>query len=178
MQLETDRLMIQPISPDMAEDVHRNSLDADVRRFVPDEVFETVEEARATLVALEGFLVSGQGPQIYATLLKSGRNIGYVQAIPLDTENWEIGYHIARPYTGNGYATEAVRAFLPAIMSRRGLKRMLGVCLEENVASVRVLEKCGFQLEYAGMSQYRGRTTRICRYIFPPTSDCTIPTEL
>ncbi|MDZ7834380.1 MAG: GNAT family N-acetyltransferase [Alkalibacterium sp.] len=30
----------------------------------------------------------------------------------------EIGYHIAEKYTGRGYATEAVRAFLPVIMKQ------------------------------------------------------------
>jgi hypothetical protein len=30
----------------MAEAVHRNSVDADNRRYLPDEVFETAEDAR------------------------------------------------------------------------------------------------------------------------------------
>ena len=33
----------------MAYDVHKNSLDEDNRKFVPDEVFETIEEAQAFL---------------------------------------------------------------------------------------------------------------------------------
>ncbi len=45
MKIETERLTITRFTMDMAEAVHRNSLDADNRRFVPDEVFETVEEA-------------------------------------------------------------------------------------------------------------------------------------
>lgn len=42
-KIETDRLMITEFTPDMAQAVHENSLDEDNRRFVPDEVFETVE---------------------------------------------------------------------------------------------------------------------------------------
>ena len=42
MRIETERLVITEFSPEMAEDVHLNSLDEDNRRFVPDEVFETV----------------------------------------------------------------------------------------------------------------------------------------
>jgi len=45
MNIETDRLTITRFTMDMAEAVHLNSLDEDNRRFVPDEVFETVEEA-------------------------------------------------------------------------------------------------------------------------------------
>ena len=46
MRIETDRLVITELTPDMAQAVHENSLDEDTRRFVPDEVFETLEEAR------------------------------------------------------------------------------------------------------------------------------------
>ena len=42
--LKTERLTITEFTPDMAQAVHENSLDEDNRRFVPDEVFETVEE--------------------------------------------------------------------------------------------------------------------------------------
>ena len=45
MRIETSRLVITEMAMDMAEDVHKNSLDEDTRRFVPDEVFETVVEA-------------------------------------------------------------------------------------------------------------------------------------
>ena len=45
MEIQTERLIICEFTPDMAEAVHLNSLDEDNRRFVPDEVFETVEEA-------------------------------------------------------------------------------------------------------------------------------------
>ena len=45
-RIETERLLITEMTMEMAQDVHENSLDEDVRRFVPDEVFETPEEAR------------------------------------------------------------------------------------------------------------------------------------
>ena len=46
MRIETERLVITEFTPDIAQVVHDNSLDEDNRRFVPDEVFETVEDAR------------------------------------------------------------------------------------------------------------------------------------
>ena len=42
MRIETERLIITEMTMDMAPDVHENSLDEDTRRFVPDEVFETL----------------------------------------------------------------------------------------------------------------------------------------
>ena len=49
--VETDRLFITEMTADMAMDVHQNSLDEDTRRFVPDEVFETPEDAKDDLQA-------------------------------------------------------------------------------------------------------------------------------
>ena len=54
MRIETERLIITKFTMDMAEAVHRNSLDEDNRRFVPDEVFESVEEAADTVGFLMG----------------------------------------------------------------------------------------------------------------------------
>lgn len=164
MHIETDRLIITEFRPAMAEAVHRNSLDEDTRRFVPDEVFETVEEAAETIAFLMDCYASGDGPLVYPVLLKDGTNIGYVQAVPLEEGGWEIGYHIGGRYTGNGYATEAVRAFLPVIMQQLGISCMQGVCVAENHASVKVMERCGFVKTFDGAGSYQGETLHIRKF--------------
>lgn len=87
-------------------------------------------------------------PIVYPVLTKEGQNIGYVQLVKTE-EGWEVGYHIAKQYTGNGYATEAV-----------------SICLEENVASARVMEKCGFETLFIGEGLYQNETRRIVKYIW------------
>lgn len=166
MKIETQRLIITEFTMDMAEAVHRNSLDADNRQFVPDEVFETVEEAAETLEFLMGVYENGGGPLVYPVLLKDGTYVGYVQAVPLDGGVWEVGYHIGGDYTRNGYATEAVTAFLPVIMPKLGLRRIAGICLADNKASVKVMERCGFQKEFEGVGPYQGEQRKICKYYF------------
>ena len=105
MKIETERLVIIEFDLSMAEDVHKNSLDEDTRRFVPDEVFETVEEAKKTIEFLMSCYETGEGPLVYPMLIKGGTNIGYVQLVPLEV-GFEVGYHIAKEYTGNGYDTD------------------------------------------------------------------------
>ena len=61
---------------------------------------------------------------------------------------------MGKTYTGNGYATEAVRAFLPVMVKRLGIDEVYGVRLQENKASGRVLEKCGFQVLFTGEGPY------------------------
>ncbi len=165
MRLETDRLIITEFSAEMAESVHLNSLDEDNRRFVPDEVFETVEDARKVLAHIMSCYERG-GPLAYPVLLKDGSNIGYVQAVPLEKGGWEIGYHIAKKYTGQGYATEAVSAFLPVIMRHLNITKIEGICLPANTASIRVMENCGFSKEYQGQGNYQGTEREICRFIY------------
>lgn len=166
MRIETDRLIITEFTLDMARAVHENSLDGDNRRFVPDEVFETVEEARETVA----FLIScyaGDGPRVYPVLIKdSGENIGYVQLVPLGDGQWEIGYHIAKRRTGKGYATEAVTAFLPVVSEEAGAREVLGICLKDNAASKRVLQKCGFEETYEGPGDYQGEEREIFRSLW------------
>ena len=166
MKIETERLIITELTMDMAEAVHLNSLDEDNRRFVPDEVFETAEEAADTVGFLMGVYENGDGPLVYPVLLKDGTYIGYVQAVPFDDGTWEVGYHIGGNYTKNGYATEAVKAFLPVIMPELSLSKIAGICLADNKASVKVMERCGFIKEFEGIGPYQGEEHRICKYFF------------
>jgi len=163
LRIETQRLIITEFNESMIESVHENSLDEDNRRFVPDEVFETVEEAQKTVLWLMDCYKKVNEPRVHPVLLKNGENIGYVQAVPLKV-GWEIGYHIAKKHTRNGYAVEAVIAFLPIIMERLSIKEIVGICLPENIASCNVMERCGFVLEYKGAGNYQGNEREIFRY--------------
>ena len=166
MQIKTPRLTITTFSSDMAQAVYENSQDDDTRRFVPDEFYDSVEEAREAIEFLMARYDSADGPFIYPVLTKEGQNIGYVQLCKLEDGSWEIGYHIAKAFTGKGYATEAVNAFLPVMAQKLGIKEVYGICLAENAASVRVLEKCGFTQIYKGAGIYQGKDAQIIKAIW------------
>ena len=151
----------------MAQSVYENSQDDDTRRFVPDEVYESVEEAREAIEFLMTRYDSAEGPFVYPIITNNGgQNIGYVQLCQIDDGSWEIGYHIAKQFTGQGYATEAVKAFLPAMAQKLNVKEVYGICLAENIASVRVLEKCRFTRIYQGMGNYQGKEAQIIKAIW------------
>lgn len=78
-----------------------------------------------------------------------------------DGEDFELGYWIARPYWGLGFATEAARAVVD--IARHTLKRTRIVSghFVDNPASGRVLSKLGFRPTgkiVARMSRARGYT--------------------
>lgn len=58
-----------------------------------------------------------------------------------------LGYWIGAPYAGRGYMTEGVRLVLRECFTRLGLHRVEANIIPENVASVRVAQKCGFRHE-------------------------------
>jgi len=61
----------------------------------------------------------------------------------------EIGYGMAPPYRGRGYATEAADALTGWLLRRPGVRQVVASALRRgNPASRRVLEKAGFQLRF------------------------------
>lgn len=61
--------------------------------------------------------------------------------------NGEIGYWVGRSWWGKGYATEAARALARYAFTDLRLHRLVGRHFTRNVASGRVLQKIGMQLE-------------------------------
>jgi RimJ/RimL family protein N-acetyltransferase len=59
----------------------------------------------------------------------------------------EIGYWLGEAYWGRGIATEAVRAVTDYGFAHGDLVRIYATVFEWNRASMRVLEKAGYQLE-------------------------------
>lgn len=163
--IEGKRLTITQMDLSMVNDVWQNSLDEDNRRFVPDEVFETIEDATDVVNFIISRYESEDGPFIYALIRNDDHaNIGYVQLVNIG-EGYEIGYHIAKKYTNNGYATEAVKLFLEYLKNNVDIKELYGIALADNKASVRVLEKCGFKKFFEGEGPYQGEQRNIVKTI-------------
>ena len=163
--IENDKLQIVRMNQSMYYDIYKNSQDDNNRKFVPNEVFNSLEGASEIVNQIINSYDSEGGPFVYAVIRKiNNTNLGYVQLIKIE-EGWEIGYHIAEVYTGNGYATEAVNLFLDYIKNNTNLKQIIGIALATNKASRRVLEKCGFELIYEGSGLYQGRKRKIIKTI-------------
>ena len=57
----------------------------------------------------------------------------------------ELGFTLARPYQGQGYATEAVRCLLDRVFGE-GVRDVTAEFDPRNLASARLLERVGFRL--------------------------------
>ena len=168
---EGDELMLSKFNKYMYEEIHLNSLDEDNRRFVPDEVFETIEDAKKVVDSLIEAYESEYGPFVYAVIRKCDlKNIGYVQLVYRD-DFYEIGYHIAKQYTSLGYATKALSLFLKCLQEKTNAKELFGITLKENIASQKVLLKCGFKMIYEGLGIYQGKQKEIVKTVIDLSKD-------
>ncbi len=59
----------------------------------------------------------------------------------------DIGYFLYPQYQGNGYATEALRLLIGFAFQKDGVYRINGTCITKNVASARLMERCGLTRE-------------------------------
>ncbi len=59
----------------------------------------------------------------------------------------EVGYWLAKPFWGRGIMTAAAELLCRLAFKELGLAKITAHVFPPNLASARVLEKCGFQLE-------------------------------
>lgn len=68
-----------------------------------------------------------------------------------DAETLELGYWLGEPYWNKGFATEAAHALIDMAFRTRDIAYIDARCRVTNIASRRVIQKCGFQFQGSGM---------------------------
>ena len=89
------------------------------------------------------------------TILFNQTVIGHIASFILFGE-LEVTYWIDSSYWGRGLATSALQVFLATVQKKRPI---FGRAAKDNLGSIRVLEKCGFQHigEETGFANARGK---------------------
>ncbi len=89
-------------------------------------------------------------PQTMFAIVVDDRAVGGVAFVPqqdVERVSAEIGYWIGEAYWGRGIVTEALAAVTAHAVNVHGLSRIFALPFAHNLASCRVLEKCGYVLE-------------------------------
>jgi len=73
-----------------------------------------------------------------------------------------FGYWLGRRYWGRGIATDAARTLSDHALRDGGVRRLEATVFAPNVASVKVLQKCGFGLEATLRAYYLDRADAVC----------------
>lgn len=161
--LETDRLILRPLTVDDAEAEFVWLSDPEVNRFMPYSLYTSVDQAREWLCSVEacqdeyhfGFVRKADGLLVGAGSIgpKDGRPYAIADA-------WEFGYNLRRDCWNQGYATEATRAMIDFAHREFGVKAFYASHAIENPASGRVMEKVGCRFDhYSEYSTFDGTQT-------------------
>jgi ribosomal-protein-serine acetyltransferase len=150
--VETERLIIRPNDPTTAELVNeaiRESY-AELHSWMPwAEHLPDLAETRDHLTESPEQYLAGVDAGLALWLKDNGRFVGGSGLHPRHEDpGWrEIGYWVRSSLTGQGLATEAVRAIAETGFRVLGLEGVQIKASERNIASLRVAEKAGFVRE-------------------------------
>ena len=98
-----------------------------------------------------GMVTENDGKEgVWRAIVVDGQVVGSISVERIADKNHavgSIGYMILTPFWLQGIGTEAVRQICTIAFWELALERIIGEVFPENLASARVLEKNGFQLE-------------------------------
>ena len=162
MRIETERLVLRPWREDDAAALFRYACDPEVGPAAGWAAHKDEDDSRNVLRTI---LMNGQTWAV--TVAPSDEPVGSIGIFPgkqpEQNGEYEIGYWIARPFWGNGYAPEAVKALLSLYFSF-GAERIWCAHAEWNDRSRRVIEKCGFTYRFTADWTSTIGDVRTCRY--------------
>ena len=134
MTLTTERLRIYPASQSQMEDIIASEPDTELKAAYS----EMLAKGREHPGQWEWYT-------LWLVVLHDGTHVGGLCFKGLDQDGTaEIGYGISEEYQGAGYATEAVSAVSGWAFMNPSVSSLEAEADLENIASIRVLEKCGF----------------------------------
>jgi ribosomal-protein-alanine N-acetyltransferase len=142
--VRTARLILRPLQPEEAEVLYRIYQSEGVLRYFPSTDPPPLEKVLRFIVGQEehwekyGYGNWGIQPDGGEAI------IGWagLQSLP-ELDETEVGFLLDRPWWGNGYATEAAQASIKFGFENFSLDHIIALVHPENLASQRVIEKCG-----------------------------------
>lgn len=150
MQIETERLLIRDFTEADFAAVYAYGSDPEVVRYMafppstPESTCEHLD--RCTRQAKQQPRISYD---LGVVLKATNQVIGGISLGVVDHERGEgaFSYLFNRTFWGQGYATEALKAMVRFGFEQLTLNRLADGCDVRNIASARVMEKCGFRCE-------------------------------
>ncbi|MEZ0066294.1 RimJ/RimL family protein N-acetyltransferase [Streptacidiphilus sp. MAP12-20] len=166
IELKTQRLLLRGWRDDDLDALAAIYADPEVMRYIRDgSVHDRAGTAAALTRMREMWAERGFG-LFAAEELESGTLVGWVGLavptfLPEVLPAVEIGWRLARPYWGRGFATEGARVALRFGFEEAGLDRVVSICHPDNTASERVMTKLGLRLERETVVPAHGGRVRV-----------------
>jgi [ribosomal protein S5]-alanine N-acetyltransferase len=144
--LETERLVMRPLSADDVVSLHRISNEPNVRLYLWDD--DPVSEATIEgLIAKSDRMFSEEKIGVFGIRMRAREDLlGFCGFVRLGgMQEPELCYELTEKVWGRGLATEAAWACVCYAFEEVGLERVIAGADAPNTASVRVIEKLGMR---------------------------------
>jgi ribosomal-protein-alanine N-acetyltransferase len=150
--LETERLILRPVTEADATAVFLYASNPAVTRFTLFETHQTLDDSRWFAGEYARSRYASREPDPFGIVLKTDplkTVVGTLGAHWASQPNlaMEFGYSLAEPYWGRGLVAEAARALLKYAFEEYAVERVQAQVFAGNDASERVLQKLGFTRE-------------------------------
>lgn len=145
-QIELQRLRLRQVAVEDAESIYEYGSDPIVARYTDWVCRTSIEPLIESIRARIGRWGEGDDYSWIISRLDDNRAIGGVRC-KIEADAAEIGFLLNRRFWGQGYAAEAASAVVDYVFTIPNVHRVWATCDTENSASVRVLEKLGFERE-------------------------------
>lgn len=145
---ETEHLKVRKFEIGDAQCLYENHLEEEVKKWIPNESYADIEETQDAINFYVDCVNNNHLPYVLAVELKeTGELIGDtgINEVEGGSSEVEIGYGICKKYSGKGYATELLKAMTEFSVEAFGINVLYGRVMHGNNASVRVLEKNGYE---------------------------------
>lgn len=148
-RIPTARLTLRPVHGDDLADLLAVNGDNEVTAFLPYPTWLGLPDGAAWLARMESLAASGTGQQLVLQRDSDRTVIGTLLAFRYDeaSARLEIGYVVGRQHWRQGYAREALSAFIGHAFRELGLRRIEAEVNPANVASNSLLRALGFTHE-------------------------------
>lgn len=150
-RLETPRLVLRSFEERDIQPFSLYRSDPEVAKYQGWETPFTLEQAAQFVAEMKSRTLGdgSQWHQLAIELKSTGELIGDCAFYRLgeNLAQAEIGYTLARPFQGQGYASEAVARLLAYLFEALGLHRVRANTDPDNLASIRLLNRLGMRFE-------------------------------
>ena len=147
--LQTARLYLRPMRIQDAADMYAYASLPQVTRYLLWREHPDIQHTQRYLTYLSGRYRMGEFYDWALVLQESGHMIGTCGFTRIDPDNnvAEVGYVLNPRYWNRGLASEALTAVMHFAFERLGVHRVEARYMKDNLASRRVMEKCGMRFE-------------------------------
>lgn len=162
LYFKTQTLEVKPLTIQDREAIVELLMNDSVKRFymVPD--FSSREDAGKLFCRLTD--LSQKEDRYVAGIFLDGMCIGILNETEITGTTVELGYAILPLYHNRGYGTQVLQGAMNYLFDR-GFREVRTGAFEENLASIRVMVKCGMKkLARQEEISYRGRNHKCVYY--------------